>query len=757
MNNRLKRTLFCRVVACVLILVTVFAPCTVYAQEQSNPMAVLVIDDTQYSVELQFWNNVLYCRADQWAQVAGCSWKRNTDNEKLYFYNSTPVIIDSYTSQECRDFDGVAWVPFFRAAKQTGVCFTNVSDGSIYGYRTKPLAVFYHDMDRMFGVSRYRITELVLSMGNLWLVASTAARGYAILSSMSISGFVDAASGKMDQDVYVDIFTDLLKNDETLIGVLSDTEKAITKAGKTINLLQKSIDEGSAVLDIMEKYGFSERELRDFVESAAQGAYGNNITNILSDIYTADKAANLSGILSVLNLVATSVEADTYSVLAMQSVFSGSESKQIKYAAQKAVGKRTGLEAGAVAAGFAVEYIGERAVDWAISEFEKVYEKSKNITNLEKLKADILLNLYDKSLSLTEKSNAILYTEAHSQLQLELASYYYDHRDDATPQNSLLMYAVAQLYLRSCIAAYELYDFDAGISQTIDTALQTLTAELTNLMTYTEESLLQNGTQEDTKQEIVELVKKRDNSNITGPTEYPDSDVEDPEPKVPTQQELFNGTCWRTTLGYIDAVHYEVFKFFGDGTYVGYSLTGISKKFTGTYTYANGVLEFEGDTWDLTDYGSFRSRKVIYQSSPGQNICQELFPGGEAEWNEYAGEEQPANPQIDWHIGVWKHRFVYDGATWLNEVGLSDNGEVHVFDSIENGHTFAILYGEWELVEKNSDYCHIELYLSGTDSKGNSIRHQTRIALEKSGENAYIRHLSGDKTRIYYDKLFVRE
>lgn len=225
---------------------------------------------------------------------------------------------------------------------------------------------------------------------------------------------------------------------------------------------------------------------------------------------------------------------------------------------------------------------------------------------------------------------------------------------------------------------------------------------------------------------------------------------------TPTQQELFGGKCWRTTTGNVDAVHHAVTKFFGDGTYIGYSLiTGT--KFSGTYTYENGVLVYNDQIWDLEDTRNFKSRTLHSISLSGSEIYQEIFAGGEDDWNYYADKEQPDNSRKDWFVGTWKCRIQSDGETFVNEIGFAENGEVYIYDSIENGETFATVYGEWELIEQEGDLYYIELTLPGTDEDGTAIQFRTRITIEKQGQQAYIRHLSGQQTDIYYDCLFVRE
>jgi len=254
------------------------------------------------------------------------------------------------------------------------------------------------------------------------------------------------------------------------------------------------------------------------------------------------------------------------------------------------------------------------------------------------------------------------------------------------------------------------------------------------------------------------LHSRINNNSLQGQTPNSDSEtVQNPGniETIPTQQELFNERCWMMALGPTLGTQYVV-KTCSDGTYTGYNI-GNGTKIDGTYTYENGVLYLYGVIWNLTDGSSFQSAESYYSSQYDADIHYELLPGGEDIWAQQSTEDHSEKSDLNGIVGVWKCRIQSDGETFLNEIGFAENGEVYIYDSIENGETFATIYGEWELIEQEGDLYYVELFLPGIDEDGSTIQFRTRIIIEKQGQQAYIRHLSGQQTDIYYDCLFARE
>ncbi|MBR6762492.1 MAG: hypothetical protein IKM13_01930 [Clostridia bacterium] len=504
--------LFKRVISVMLVLALAISSFSmfVYAQEEVTTVS-FSIDGTVYNVDMKFEGKKLYCRADQWSVAAACLWTFNTEQQKVLFYYDTdaPVVLVIYDDQVYITDGDLMWVPFFDVATKTGVYFTGVSENMVRGYRAKPLAVFYKDMDRMFAISKYKITEMILALDDVWFWSSSASRWYATLSSFSLKGYLDAVSGKSEQDMYDAVFVDVLKMDETLLGVVTDAGEKLKRPAKIINLLQESLDENGAFVELLKRMEFSESDIRDIVWDLSQKAYGNKTLNDLSDFYKAYEYSEKLHLLDLMEFVddmTISLEADSHVVMAMQEVFANSDSVRIRHATEKAIGART--KNNTLAGKYTFEFLGDILFDEAIGKLEETIGKTEGMANLKKLGAEILVWGIDKTFKLTDTTNAFMYSDVYSHIQLELAEYYYRHRNDETPENGLMLHSVALLYLRTCLASWQLFEYDKTLSQSIDNATSTIKGEIANLMKYTEEELLQNGTSEETEQAIIELVSE---------------------------------------------------------------------------------------------------------------------------------------------------------------------------------------------------------------------------------------------------------
>ena len=515
-----KQYMFRRIISVMLILalaISIF-PGAVYAAENAATIS-FSIDGAAYHVGMKIEGDVLYCRADQWAKAAGCLWTFNSDQQKVLFYYDDPVVLAIYDNQTYISDGSDMWVPFFDAAVDTGVYISKVSGFTIYGYRPQPLAAFYKDLDRMFAVSKYRSTEMILELDEAWLLASSASRSYAILSQFSIKGFVDAITEKMDQDMYDKVFIDMLKTDQTLLGAISDLGDELNRYGEVIHDIQESLEEEGVLVEFLTELGYSENEIREIVWELSKDAYGSKTLNDLADFYTANELFPLVDVLKLVDEMTVCKEADAHTVMAMQEVFLDSDNPNLYNAAEKALAARLeGMDKVSAVGKYTLKVVGDHLWSRLFEEVGDCLKDGGKGIDLKELRAKAFTWVLDQEFSLTDTSNAIMYSDVYSIVQLELVNYYYRHKNDSDPETALMMHSVALLYLRACLAALQMFEFDESLAQPIGNATSMLTEEITNLMQYTEEELLQNGTREETMQAITDAVI------LKGNTQYSDLD-----------------------------------------------------------------------------------------------------------------------------------------------------------------------------------------------------------------------------------------
>ena len=802
-----KHHLFRRIMSVMLVLCLSLSmiPLSVNAEENISTIP-FSIDGTYYAVDMKFEGDQLYCRADQWAKAAGCLWVLNSDYQKVLFYYEDPVVLVSYDDQSyIVDGDDV-WVPFFDVATQTGVYFPKVSGNQIYGYREKPLAVFYKDMDRMFAVSQYRTTEMIIELGNIWALIDSASRSYAILSSLSLKGFLDAVSGKMDQDMYDKAFVDILKTDETVLGALAGAGEALERPGKIVNLLQESLDEDGVLVELLKKMDFSENEIREIVWDLSQDAYGSKTLNDLSDFYEANQITHFLDMLKMVDNMTVSLEADIHTVTAMQKVFENSDSVRMRQAAQKAVGARLGNKVH-TAGMYSLEFVGNILWDQTVEKLDELCEETLGTTSLQKLAAEAFVWVFDKSLSLTETTDAIMYSDVYSQVQLELVNYYFRHRNDDASDNGLMMHSVALLYLRSCLAAWQMFEYDESLAGPIDNATSLITAEITNLMKYTEEALLQNGTSEETKQAVVDLVKQFEKITLS---------LE--------QSAYFESIYLEFLKNHPEYNYYAVLDINKDGIFELFATDDVTDDFSPEYlfdvfVYRDGKvcigyediwakyssLEYDSvNEWFCTLHGGTSGGGVSFyyldEESNVQTIsydlrCHGVDEQGNEVWTQYYNDEvvnEETKDKFDWlyerHqsecknmksivfqplpkaalVGEWK---LYCGGipyggywmdVWLSSLNLKSDGTAEAVLAIAESEAYRWYTGTWTAEPSGNNEFLLKLDVAGGPisygEESSAEENSYSLSLKATFDKEYLsfEKISGEDICLYYGERYER-
>lgn len=556
-----------RVIAMSLLItmLLLFAPVTAEASS-SYSMVTIAVEGVTHSINLRLIDETVYCRADQWAKIASCLYEFNVEQNILYFYYDTPLILCKYDSREYIEESGCFWVPLFKTADETGVFFSGIENEIIQGYRAKTLAEFYAAADRTLGVSRYRITALIQTLGTSWTAISVVSRAYEFLKSGIINGVVNSVSGKTEQEVYDDIFLKLLETDESLLGAVTGFGKDLTRAGKVFHTLQKLLDDGGDALKWLKKMGFSDNEIWTLRWKVADVAYGEKLFNDLADIYEIEKTTNLLKLLGLIDEMTASVEADVHTILGIQELAKFSDNLRITQAAEKAVGKRTDNTLTAIGS-WSLEVVTSYLTDKVSSEMNELFEAYYDIDSIQKLASKALVWVGDKALSLSDKAKAVAYADVYSLIQMDLMRCYYQHRDDDSADNGLRMHSIVLTYLRACRNAWNMFAFDDSISTSVKNATTTIEAEIAVLMSFTEEELLQNGTSDDCRKAIIDLLA---------------ADLKN----YPNCVELFDHTYWEMYYGESLGFQFTAL-FYPDGSFHAYS-------------HGSGMLEFGMYTYDET-------------------------------------------------------------------------------------------------------------------------------------------------------------
>ena len=665
-----SNNIFHRMISLVLVfaLVLTVCPVGVHAQEMAESVP-LVIDGTTHCLDFRFIGDTLYCPADQWAQATNALWSFTPNQKTVNIYSKYKdglLIYSRFNDQEYVEDGSVYWIPFFDAAKHRAVFFTSVKNDQVIGYQAKSLALFYNYLGEMFKHSNYRIYSLNESLGIAWYVASTVARSYAILSTMSIKGGIDAVAGKMDQDLFNRVLQDMLAVDEALLVAISDDEEErISRGFEIAHLLREAAEEGGGLGEEMAKMGIGEGVIQEICSALSEYRYGELTVADLSDIYQIGDAVNIFELLAMLDDLCAWSEADTHAIIAMQKVFSHSSNDHVRHAVRKAVETKLGSKA--IASGvYTLEYLTNVLQDKVIGDLEDSIADGLGVDSWETLKAKVVLWLCDETFSLTDKSDAIMYANVAGLIQLELMDYFYEHYRDAEADTGLLMHSVALLYLRSCLASWQKFEFDGSLSKPINTAKTTISAEIKELMSYTEAELLQNGTSVECEQAITELVRRK-LADMEPEETVPAVTV--PEATIPAvdnsylyqdamdayAQLLQNGVMLRTADDdYVAATHYQLLDMDLDGlpeivVFTVYDYVSLFE----VYSYRNDTAWIIGDSLNTCEVSQW------YNAGHDLIICD----GNKL----YAAADKVTAMYSD---GMWGFLH-YDGSTmWYEDGGL---------------------------------------------------------------------------------------
>ena len=228
----------------------------------------------------------------------------------------------------------------------------------------------------------------------------------------------------------------------------------------------------------------------------------------------------------------------------------------------------------------------------------------------------------------------------------------------------------------------------------------------------------------------------------------------------PTQQELFSGSCWVLAAGPTLGTQY-VYKFYENGDCIGYNI-GNGQKFYGAYTYDSGVLDFDGEIFDLTKDGSFKSRDSHYNGQHGSEVYSELRPGGEDMWNQYSAadnaketwEEDYTPPEPPEQLfGVWYY-YTNEGGTdmaWC----VSFNPDGTFVASCGQAWTdffYEYVSGSWWYVYEVEDYT-FSITLEDSDLGSVTIR----VAFDGEEMDVYAISDGAEELPICYETGYYKE
>lgn len=606
-----KSIVFRRIVSIILVIICLSTFCPIAYADSYGSIAVFS-EENRFSLSVLKTNQGWYVNSEDLSRIRGISVSVNESTKTLSLYKNPPFVV-LYTADNNTYLEkgGIYYVPLQEASVSVGLRFFEVNDEIHYEVLRTPKELIAELSTNVFGNQKFRLSDLYLGMGGNWIALETSARGYAILSSFSLSAYIKALSGEADQERYNQAMATIIANDEADVSsfaALADINKYFTKTDKMLDTFDWLFEKSSTFYYWFTGSNWTQAEfqtLRDQMEF--YGELGG-VREFLDAYSFASKTLDLKYLFNVILYIESVNEAEENVVNAMKKVFLDSDNGHARVAASKVVANRYGVALAAV------DVAGNAAIEASSKKIDDLFDDLVFGELNWKAKVDkfIATQIFEYGFKLPDKSDAVIYLPIYSDIQQDLAIYYYNHSHDYSAINVTDLRSVGIMYLKAAIAAYKSFDFDPSLNDAVSNATAALKNELNELLSYGDCEYAPDYT----NQVII------DRLNQSGFAE---------SSNTPQSENLFDETFWSFGFGQTLGANFDAL-FHKNGTFTARSY-GSGAYDDGTYTYQNGVLTisfwftgngcvFEGDAT------GFVSRKK-YEMQVGEDYYTiSPIPGG---------------------------------------------------------------------------------------------------------------------------------
>lgn len=572
------------VLSVILVVAFLLLLCPVAHADSYGTLAVYS-ESNRFSLGVMSTNQEWYVNADDLARIGGFSVSVNNARRTITIYKESPFVI-LYTADNKTYIENshIYFVPLQEASVSVGIRFFEMNNEIHFEVLRTPKELVAELSKNVFGNQMFRLSDLFLDMGETWIVMETSARGYAILSSFSLSAYVKALSGEADQARYNQAMASIIANDAADVSsfaALADINKYFTKTDKVLDTFDWLFEKSSKFYYWFTGANWTQAEfqaMRDQME--LYGELGG-VREFLDAYSYVSNTLDLKYLFNVILYIESVNEAEENIVNAMQKVFSESDNEHARSAASKVVSNRYGVGLAAI------DVAGNAAIEASSKKIDALFNDLVFGDLNWKAKVDkfIATQIFEYGFKLPNKSEAIIYLPIYSAIQQDLSRYFYNNSYDYSNENLANLRSVGIMYLKAAIAAYKNFDFDPGLDDSVSLATAALRNEINELLSYGECEYSPDYT----NQVIIDGLNKNGIST--------NSDI-------PQQDDLFNETFWSFRFGQTLGSAFDAL-FHKDGTFTARNY-GSGRYDDGTYTYQNGVLtinfwftgsgcSFEGD------------------------------------------------------------------------------------------------------------------------------------------------------------------
>lgn len=559
-----------RIAASTLLLTALLLMlCPAAYGEQATGMIKVRGENHFCSLQVLKADGLWYVNVRDLATIGDLALSIVNEQEAVYIYRKSPfVILYTATKGQYIQKDNEYYVPLQEASVAAGIRFFEFENALHYEILRTPKDLVEELAVNVFGNSKFRLSDLYLSMGNIWPVAESSARAFAILSSFSLSEYIKAATGEADRERYARAMASVIASDEEDLGTVSDLadiDKTFTKADKVLDTIDWLYEKSSKFYYWLTGMGWSQAEIQTMVDQIEfYGEFGG-VREFIDAYSSVSGMMDLKYVFDTALYITSVNEAEESVVNAMQKVFLASDNKYAQAAASKVLANRFKV-------GAAIDVGKDAVIEAYTNKIDKLFSELaySDINWKEKVAKFLVTTVSEYGFKLPDKADAVMYLPIYTAIQQELSLYFYDKKHDSSTVNMADLRSVGLMYLKAGIAAYKTFEFDSGIKDSVSLALDSMREELNEILSYGECEYAPDYT----NQIIIDML---------------DSYGVESGQLLPEETELFDETFWSMEIGQSLSGKF-VALFHKDGTFTARGL-GSGRYDEGTYTYENGTLK----------------------------------------------------------------------------------------------------------------------------------------------------------------------
>lgn len=425
----------------------------------------------------------LYVCAEDAAKLKNCSWRTLEQPACVVFY------INDYSlylveMEKCVQHNGLIFVPFAEGLASLGMALTPADNYlALKEYRTP--AEFLRMLDGIVNRRDFYLYNLIQGTELTFTAGQILAKTYALLSPFAFKTWWDVATGTDDQMRYDQAFVKIISNEDSTADFLVQTgelDEKLLLAERIITYVEDTLEEDGHAANFLRSAGINEETVRALFRASDPAPYNTDPGGWLHAYEGVSEAVDFDYLLKAVQFYAMSADMDESVLLALQLAFADCNNRYIRNSVDRMMDIKTGN--GAVSReNLYSGYAGRTLFNAFLTSFEKAYVDA----SLDKKYISFEKDLFNLALNTDDQMEAVRFLPIFSNIQFDLLSYFYGHRYDGKQYTAKELRAVAIMYLKSALAAYEMFSFDKELGSTVKLFKSSYASAMVEIMAYEEQ------------------------------------------------------------------------------------------------------------------------------------------------------------------------------------------------------------------------------------------------------------------------------